>query len=687
LPPKPSRIAASGGARREIQGLRAVAVLAVIGDHLSGWPRGGFVGVDVFFVISGYLITALLLREHERSGTISYRRFYARRIKRILPASALVLVSTAVAARFLLSSDRFAQTMRDEVWAFCFAANWHFAAVGTDYFQQGRPPSAVQHFWSLAVEEQFYVVWPMLLLVLLTALARFKRQRRLLGAVVLAIVFASFGWALRQTAIAPNAAYFSTFSRAWEVGVGAGVAVLGVGSAGVCSAAVRASGAWLGVVGIAVSLFVVPSASGFPAPWAALPVLATALVLGLGDGVPLWPLTNAASRYVGDLSYSLYLWHFPVVVLLLGVLPGETVGYYTAAIGLMLALSIASYHLIEDPARRSAWLTAGPHLSRAHRPSPRRVLIGAAAVAAVVATVAAGLTVQAPRTSSSLAEAAAIQALQAVPESCLGAAAMDPAQTCSATALGDALVPSVDGSEDDTADAFDCWMDPDEALRSCSYGSTDPSALRVAIVGDSHAAMLLPGLKAQLVANNWRLDTYLGWGCLWMPSGTVPHCDATMAQIQRRLVSGPKYDVVITSGARQKSPSDKAKVSALMAQAWAPVAARGTKIAVVGDNPGVPASTLQCLSRIGFSPSSSDCATSRSTALSVVDPLVKAAGMVTGARLIDLTSFYCDAQRCPAVIGHVVTYRDTVGHLTATYSRTLAPYLVAAVGKLGSPSS
>jgi hypothetical protein len=296
--------------------------------------------------------------------------------------------------------------------------------------------------------------------------------------------------------------------------------------------------------------------------------------------------------------------------------------------------------------------------------------------------VTVGLTVQAPRTSTSAAEASAISKLQAVPEACLGAAAMDPAKTCSPTALGDELLPSVDGSEDDTGDAFDCWTNPDEKLQSCSYGSTDPSALRVAIVGDSHAAMLLPGLKAQLAGKNWRLDTYLGWGCLWMPSGTVPHCDAAMAQIQHRLLTGPKYDLVVTTGARQKSIADKAKVSTLMAQAWAPVAARGTKIAVVGDNPGVPPSTLQCLSRLGFSPSDSDCATPRSTALAVVDPLVKAAGMVPGASLIDLTAFYCDTQRCPAVIGHVVTYRDTVGHLTATYSRTLGPYLVAALAKL-----
>ncbi|HEY4616092.1 MAG TPA: acyltransferase, partial [Citricoccus sp.] len=153
--------------RRDIQGLRAVAVLAVFLDHLAGWPRGGFVGVDIFFVISGFLITGLLLREYERTGTISFRTFYARRVKRILPASVLVLAVTTVLASLLFPLTRTLSTVGDALWALVFAGNWRFAVSGTDYFQEGTLPSPLQHYWSLGVEEQYYLLWPLLMVIVL----------------------------------------------------------------------------------------------------------------------------------------------------------------------------------------------------------------------------------------------------------------------------------------------------------------------------------------------------------------------------------------------------------------------------------------------------------------------------------------------------------------------------------------
>ncbi|WP_162237669.1 acyltransferase family protein [Agreia sp. Leaf244] len=152
--------------RRDIQGLRMVAVVVVIFDHLIGWPTGGFIGVDVFFVISGFLITGLLLREHDRSNTISFIGFYKRRIRRILPAATLVLVVTVVVAFVVFNVSRATQTFWDGIWSFFFAANWRFASAGTDYFQADGPVSPLQHFWSLAVEEQFYFVWPWLMLLI-----------------------------------------------------------------------------------------------------------------------------------------------------------------------------------------------------------------------------------------------------------------------------------------------------------------------------------------------------------------------------------------------------------------------------------------------------------------------------------------------------------------------------------------
>lgn len=345
--------------RRDIQGLRALAVLAVVGTHAAGWPRGGFVGVDVFFVISGFLITGLLLREVETTGRISLPRFYARRARRLLPAAVLVLALTVGAGFLVFNAAVAQQTLDDAVWSALVAANWHFAAAGTDYFHATDAASALQHFWSLSVEEQFYLVWPGVVavcLVILPAAARRGRRGRLaVAALAAAVVLASALWAASQTANAPTVAYFSTLTRAWELGVGAVLAA----AAPLLVRIPRAVGAMLGWVGLAgiVAAFAViePAEGGFPVPWAALPVAATALVLAGGVGGDprhrhLFPLTNPVSVFVGDMSYSLYLWHFPVIVLASIVMAGRD-GALWLTLTAIAVLSLATYLIVEQPLR------------------------------------------------------------------------------------------------------------------------------------------------------------------------------------------------------------------------------------------------------------------------------------------------------------------------------------------------
>ena len=218
--------------RRDIQGLRAIAVALVIADHLIGRPSGGFIGVDVFFVLSGFLITGLLIRERERTGRISFRSFYVRRARRILPLAALVLVVTVSVSWLVFRTSRAVQTSVDALWSLLFAANWRFAAVGTDYLQAGVPVSPVQHYWSLAVEEQFYLAWPWLVLLAFWLATRFVRKPRLVLTVLFSVaIVSSLVWAFYEVESARTVAYFSTFSRAWELGVGALIAVAEIGRA------------------------------------------------------------------------------------------------------------------------------------------------------------------------------------------------------------------------------------------------------------------------------------------------------------------------------------------------------------------------------------------------------------------------------------------------------------------------
>ncbi|MGP6203411.1 acyltransferase family protein [Microbacterium sp. F2] len=361
-PDTPSRTAP----RRDIQGLRALAVLAVLGAHAVGWPAGGFVGVDIFFVISGFLITGMLLSEIRRYGSVSVGGFYARRARRILPAALVTLGAVVGAAFALFNTVRADQTLWDAISAALFVSNWRFAAQGTDYFHAADAVSPLQNFWSLSVEEQFYLAWPGLLVILVllvpVAARRGAAARVVVGIAAGAIVAASFAWALTQTEAHPTLAYFSTLTRAWELAAGALLAA----AVPVLTRIPRALGivmGWLGLAGaVTAVLFIEPTAAGFPAPWAALPVVATCLVLAGGvAGDPrqrhLFPLSNSVSVFVGDMSYSLYLWHFPVIVFA-AVLLSESDQRIWIVLGAIAVLSLASYFIVEQPLRYAPWLGA-----------------------------------------------------------------------------------------------------------------------------------------------------------------------------------------------------------------------------------------------------------------------------------------------------------------------------------------
>ncbi|WP_344256346.1 acyltransferase family protein [Terrabacter carboxydivorans] len=345
-----------GGPRRaDIQGLRAVAVLAVIAFHLFGWPRGGYLGVDAFFVVSGFVITGVLVRERDRTGRISLRAFWIRRARRILPLAVLVIAAVVVVAPWAWAGAKAASIRADAVWAALFSANWHYAARADTYFDTGSAPSPLLHYWSLGVEEQFYAVWP-LLVVLVVALAhrigRPSRHRAAIAALAVVVGGTSLAWAAVQGTSDPTTAYYSTLTRAWELALGAALATL-PGYAVRLRPAARATLSWAGLATLVTAYVVVTPQTGSPWPGALGAAAGTALVLVAGIGEAPHAavlLTNRVSGYVGDISYGLYLWHFPLVVLAPVVLAAT--GAVSAAVVLLgtLALSVISHHLVERPA-------------------------------------------------------------------------------------------------------------------------------------------------------------------------------------------------------------------------------------------------------------------------------------------------------------------------------------------------
>ena len=356
------------GFRQDIQGLRALAVLLVILDHARIGPfHGGFIGVDVFFVISGFLITGLLVSEAERTGRASLLGFYARRARRILPAATLVILATVAASVYFLSAVEANGAIEDALWATFFAANFKFARDGTDYFQNDTPPSPLQHYWSLSVEEQFYLVWP--LLVLLLCLYAAWRARRSAGArslgprvrdlgvsPLVVIVGVSFAYSVSFSTTDPVSAYFSPFTRAWELGFGALVACLSTRLI-LLKPSVQALMSWAGLAAVVVAALVFDATTVFPGYAAAVPVVGTAALLAGGlraaSWGPQWLLSVRPMRLVGDWSYSLYLWHWPVLIIVSEAWKPAVGWLGVLVIAAVVPLSAATYYFVENPFRRA----------------------------------------------------------------------------------------------------------------------------------------------------------------------------------------------------------------------------------------------------------------------------------------------------------------------------------------------
>lgn len=340
--------------RKDIQGLRAIAVILVILDHAKFEAfGGGFIGVDIFFVISGFVITGLLLRMPEKNLLENLKVFYSRRILRIVPAASLLIITTLLAAFFLLGSNFNPQLLTDAKWATLFSANFNLINSSADYFIAGVDQSLLTHFWSLAVEEQFYFIYPLIIF----SISYFGSRNRLRNYQVFLIgaVTISALWSFIYTNSSPIAAYYSPFTRFWELALGGLVAVIPVAAANKTK---RINGL-ISIAAFGVLIYGVATlseSSVFPGVNAWIPCAATAVVIWsgtsqFGKGPATW-LSAKPLTYLGDISYSLYLWHFPWL-LLSARLFEVSLGQQMIAIVFTAICAAISYHWFENPIRHS----------------------------------------------------------------------------------------------------------------------------------------------------------------------------------------------------------------------------------------------------------------------------------------------------------------------------------------------
>ncbi len=672
------------GFRPDVEGLRALAVLAVLLYHAGvPWASGGYVGVDVFLVISGYLITRMLLREVEQTGSIAIGTFYARRIRRLLPSAVTVLVAVAALSVALMPSVERLKVARDVVASGFYVVNWRLAGQSVDYFEVGLSGSPVQHFWSLAVEEQFYLIWPALLLGVVWWARRHGRVgpglRRPLTVALALVATASFVYGVYATLARPDAAYFSTVVRGWELAVGGLIALLLARAPSGEDRAlprpaltVAAVLGWSGVLAIGWAVVRLNDATAFPGFAALAPVLGTAAVIVAGamstSVGPMGLLSRSPTRYVGRISYSLYLWHWPLLVFA-GLAWGQLDVWAGLAVVLASAVpAIACYHLIEEPFRRG----------RIWRPTTGRAyLLGGVSTTTAAC---AGLIVLAltPATTT-----APMDEVSGQPKLHQGPSIQRDA---------DAVRPNPADADEDRGQMYEdgCLVPKAKDVSpDCVYG--DPSSpTTVVLFGDSHAMQWFPALNEVAKERHWRLVGLTKSGCpaadatIYLDSlgGGYDNCNTWRASTMQRIIDQEKPDLVMIGGMatyrtasgdgdRLDAETSRKDLLAGYDRTVDRLRKSGAQVTLIHDTPR-PGDLRECVAQ--HLHDLKTCAVERDDALDHATILPQVAEDHPDTNLLDATDELCRDDECPAVIGNALVYRND-DHLTATFVHTMTPWL------------
>jgi peptidoglycan/LPS O-acetylase OafA/YrhL len=633
--------------------LRAVAILLVVCAHAKvPGLQGGFVGVDVFFVLSGYLITALLLHEFETRDRIDFVRFYARRAQRLFPALALVVLCTSLAAMALLAPLEQPAQATAATAAITWSSNFLFAVQQLDYFGPSADSNLFLHTWSLGVEEQFYLLWPAWMVFLLGAWTwqgRNRNARHLAAGMFATCLVCGLG-SIFLTYRAPELGFYMVFSRGWQFALGALCFLLPRN---------RPPGrpeytlGWLGLFAIVAAAMMVRTDVPYPGYWAILPSLGTGLVLasgraGRGSGGVGTLLSLRPLQWLGGTSYAWYLWHWPVLLLGASLVPAASHWHLVGFALISLMIAALSRHSIENPLRRSLQLKAHPWW----------VLGGTALLAGGIVAANSLWTAKAEEWSQ------------------------QPAQRHYGVVRGDQPAIYTLGCDD--------WHHS-ATVHPCVFG--DPDAPHtVLLMGDSIAGQWFPAFATHFGEHDWRLVVITKSACPMVDQPVFNAATrreyAECAQWRNDALAGLgswRADLVVigSSGSYDFSAGDWTEGTARILARIAPVA---QEIAVLVPTPVLPFDGPECLARrdwrrrwIGMEDA---CVAHRSRGEfpAVKNALAAAVALEPRARLIDLGSAVCPAGTCRAERAGMAVYRDG-RHMTNTYAATLSEALGTALDR------
>ena len=658
--------------RGDIDGIRCIAVATVVSFH-AGLPfvTGGFVGVDVFFVISGFLITGLLLDELRRTDTISISGFYARRVRRLLPMSALVLAVTAVAAVVVSAPSERASVAGSIRAAALYVSNLFFAQQSTDYMASDVNQSPVLHFWSLSVEEQFYLLWPVLLILVAWRVRRrgdfdgSGHGVRTIASVLALVGGASLLMSVLLTASNAPWSYFGLHTRAWELAIGAALALARPALPSLPRLGAVALG-WGGLAAVLWSVVAFDRTTVYPGSAALVPVLgAAALIVSgarLSDAGAARVLSLPALRYVGRLSYSWYLWHWPFLIFATEwsarrSAPGQGAGWLVTAVAVLgsFLASMVTFRFVEQPTRRLPALV---------RSVPRSLWVGA------------GLTLTSVLLASVVSQGSSAATAGVVKLKDHTSVATQASLTSCNTHYEGALV------------------DPD-----CVFGDLS-SSVDVALVGDSHAAQWAEPIIAIAAQQHWRLHVWTKSSCafedarlsLSVFNREYTECEQWRAKVMNQIKAIPHLAAVIVIRnsdytARLVDGDGSAAKAADVQGIWGQGADRTVTalasltphVIIFRETPRVGYDIPTCVSEHPHAPGA--CAMKRLTATYTDKTLYAGEAEVASTHpvvsFLDMTPVLCpaSASRCPVVTaGGVLMYKDS-HHLEDGYALTLVPAL------------
>ncbi|WP_392424455.1 acyltransferase family protein [Barrientosiimonas humi] len=664
----PDERAGASGMRTDIQALRALAVMLVVVYHL--WPgelTGGFVGVDVFFVISGFLITGHLLRDAERKGGVSLVQFWTRRAFRLLPASLLVIVVTMAGVLAFVGEDQWRRHGQQALASGFYVQNWVLSASSTDYLASSESPTAFQHFWSLSIEEQFYLVLPVLFVAVL-ALSK-TRWRAAFFAALVAITGASLWWSIQLTATNSAAAYFVTTTRAWEFGIGALASFVRPRHLARISPAV----AWVGIAAIVVSAVTFSGQTAFPGYAALLPTVGAALALiTLRHDRVFDAVTNTRPvQLIGDASYSIYLWHWPLFVIAPFAL-GRELGFLPRLGILVLSIVVGwlSMRFVETPFRARGF-------ARWRTRSGAAVAAGIAGVL-VLSTAGLGLVQQREQQAADQVQDALSGA-----DRCVGAPALGRSD-CPAP---ESLTPSLALLPKDDGNRGDCWTGQGSSeFKRCTLNDPAKPAKRVIALGDSHSNSLIPAYEKAAKALNWRFEASGKAGCypttadIEVVDRDVTACETWRKDVIDQVAKDDSIDIVVMTrneaSPTELTPEKRRGIEAGMREAWSRFTRAGKQVIVIQDVPNLGQEPLDCVARNGVA-ASTECTYGQDAAFPESRQTLRdAAEGQRGVTFVGVEDSFCVDGRCPAVIGSVPVFFNP-GHLSKTFAATWGPQLAS----------